>query len=316
MRLLVGIDLGSNSLRVIKVLCGGNRLEVLGFFEKTVRTAEGLEQSGRISTGAISRVIEALRECKSKLDVGKCEIVALCTQAFRVASNSKEVLEEILEHTGIAFRTISGELEAHLSLLGVCYALNLHLGVENTLALSKEVSFLAVDMGGASSEFVFYDGFLERFLAQSLPFGIVTCCEKYQSTENLEKSLGEILMPIVDFQKKAELEQYKPSFLIANSGTPTTLLAIKEGVKIADYTPSLSCVSTLQKQEIREILHHFLGLSLIEQESFVGKFKVDVVPFGAILFYHFMDTLGFEESLVVDCGIREGAILGRILGLV
>ncbi len=44
-------------------------------------------------------------------------------------------------------------------------------------------------------------------------------------------------------------------------------------------------------------------------------YKADVVPFGIALFTCFMEALGFQECLVVDEGLREGAVIAHTLGL-
>ncbi len=62
---MIAIDLGSNSLRVLEYDCNTSKQIVA--YEKVVKTADGLAQFGLINDDAITRVITAIKEMKSKV---------------------------------------------------------------------------------------------------------------------------------------------------------------------------------------------------------------------------------------------------------
>ena len=85
--------------------------------------------------------------------------------------------------------------------------------------------------------------------------------------------------------------------------------ALKMGLKSYDSKKVFGKV--LKVEDFKEELRKFETLSNEEKENLVGILKADVVPFGIMLFLFFMEILGFEECLIIDEGMREGAaILG------
>ena len=64
MKEYIGIDLGSNSLRCVRM---NKDFEVLGEYEETIRTAEGLEENKVIGEAALGRIIKALKKAKEVL---------------------------------------------------------------------------------------------------------------------------------------------------------------------------------------------------------------------------------------------------------
>ncbi len=307
----IGIDLGSNSLRAVKMEYEANtqRLTTLGMFEATVRTAEGLEQSGEISKEALHRIIENLLILRKTLAITpKDTIIALTTQAMRKAKNQKEILEILLKETGISFQVIDGITEAQITALAPKIALK---GFKNNPKYAKEC-FLLIDMGGASSEFIVCKD--SKDLAKSFEIGIVSAKERYKSIENLLVHKEEILNPIQAFLQECKECGAIPRFVVANSGTPTIVCAIKLGLEVYDSKRIFG--QELSLQDFFEVLNTFSSWSEEQQIERVGAFKSDVVPFGIALFTAFMESLGFTECLVIDEGLREGAIIGRIQGLI
>ena len=90
---MIAIDLGSNTLRVTQLDCQAGVFSAT--FEKIVKTADGLVQTGVISSEAIKRIIDAISEAKNKIDFSADKIYAVTTEAIRRASNSQAVLAQI-----------------------------------------------------------------------------------------------------------------------------------------------------------------------------------------------------------------------------
>ncbi|MCI5969124.1 phosphatase [Helicobacter sp.] len=309
---IIGIDLGSNSLRGVRMEVrdnGANKeFVVLKESDFTVRTAEGLEESGEICKAAVCRIIEGLLQMREVLGVSSADrVVALTTQAMRKARNKEEVLQEIFAKSGIRFRVINGEMEAKITTLAPKIALE-KLKVQNE-KYDKDC-FLLVDMGGASSEFIVCG--LEMELAKSFEIGIVSAKDRFKSAENLKACKDEFLMPIVAFVESCKGRGMIPKFLVANSGTPTLVCGFKLGLK--KYDSKAVFGKTLLRGDFVRVLQEFLRLNMESQIAIFGEFKADVVPFGIALFTCFMEALGFEECLVMDEGLREGAVIASVMG--
>ena len=164
MKNIIAIDLGSNSLRVLKMNCATK--ERLGAFHKTVKTADGLAKTGKINDEAIVRVVTALNEAKEELDFSDARVKAVTTEAIRQASNGLEVLISIKKQTGVSFEVIDGDTEAK-------YALR---AVQNRLEILGETpkSFMMVDIGGGSTEMLFYYGENQYFSKSFFCFSVST----------------------------------------------------------------------------------------------------------------------------------------------
>ncbi|MDE5603396.1 MAG: phosphatase [Helicobacter sp.] len=305
MKEYIGIDLGSNSLRCVRM---SEDLRVLGEYEETIRTAEGLEKNKVIGEAALERIIKALKKAKEVLNITQNdEVIALSTQALREAKNKDFILHSIKEATQIIFQVISGEEESFITSLAPQRAI---LRLSQKSLKYKQDCFLLIDMGGASSEFIFCTP--KGIFAKSFTIGIVSAKERYGSMENFLAHKQEIINPIKDFIEQNAKEGRIAKFLVANSGTPTSVCAMKLGLKVYDSKKIFGM--ELQRSDFEEQLQKFLSLCKQERESLWGVFKADVVPFGILLFLSFMEILGFMEVLVIDEGLREGAVIARAYG--
>ena len=308
---IIGIDLGSNSLRGVrmKVVDSKGRKEFIALkeYDCTVRTAEELEESGVICEQAVCRIINGLLKMKEVLEISSSDrVIALTTQAMRRAKNREEVLQEIFKKSGIRFRIINGEMEAKITALAPKLALE-KLRIQNSKY--DRDCFLLIDMGGASSEFIVCKNMESQNIefAKSFEIGIVSAKDRFKSVESLKEHKDVFLKEIVEFVESCKTKGMIPKFLVANSGTPTLVCAFKLGLK--KYDSKAVFGKSLLREDFDAMLRSFLKLNKEEQASLVGEFKADVVPFGVVLFTCFMEALGFKECLVIDEGLREGAVI-------
>ena len=65
--LYAALDLGTNSCRMLIARPKGNRFLVVDSYARNVRLGLDLETSGRLSSAAMGRAVEALRVCRRKL---------------------------------------------------------------------------------------------------------------------------------------------------------------------------------------------------------------------------------------------------------
>lgn len=119
------LDMGSNSLRMIIVRIGANRVtSVLNQVKQMVRLGEGAFETHRLQPEPMRRTVAALRGfagmCRS---YGVDDVVALATAAVRDAENGREFMDEVRRETGFDFTVISGREEARLICRGVSVAL-------------------------------------------------------------------------------------------------------------------------------------------------------------------------------------------------
>jgi len=297
---MVAIDLGSNSLRLLHYVC--ETKEVCFSFEKGVKTAEGLVESGEISPLATQRVIEALQEAIAQIEGFERErVVAYTTEAIRQAQNATHILEEIARHTGVRFEIISGDKEARLTELAVkmrLEALGLHYA-----------SYMQLDIGGASTEMSWVSP--QGVIRKSFPLGIVTVAESYPTQIALEEALSNLLLPMQAFVESLKIETIP--MLVATSGTPTTVASLYLGLSYATYDASKVNGCLLPHSALFEAMKTLFGMSEEEREEAVGVGRWELIVVGILLFEAFYRLLEVEVSVVIDDGLREGIALESCL---
>ena len=287
--MVIAIDLGSNSLRVLLYDCKNN--SSVGEFEKTVGTADGLKKSGNISDAAQDRVITALNEAKEKLNFDPLRAIAFTTQAMRVAKNSNAVLENIKKQTGISFSIIDGDREANLTLQAIKYALKRE-------AISNE-QFVALDIGGGSSELIIVDG--DDEYVKSFPFGIVTLSQSIQR----QKDFSSLVDAIHSYLKSLNIDLKNFTF-VSTAGTPTTIAAMMHNLSYKTYDKSIVNGTRVAMNNILDVQRYLKSLDEKELEIKVGTGRAHYIDTGIEIFKLFFTMLQKEESIVFDDGLREG----------
>jgi len=298
---VIAIDLGSNTVRVLEFDC--EAAKEISSYEKVVKTADGLAKYGLINTGAVTRVIEAIKEIQMKIDFSVHSVTAVTTEAIRRASNSDEVLEQIKKETGVSFSIITGEEEAKFTLLAV----------QNRLQKLKYASenFVLIDIGGGSTELIFH--YKNETISKSFPVGIVTIAQTYETLEKIQNILSQEMSEIQLFcdeivSKKGNVESF-----VATAGTPTTVAAMKLGLNYETYDASKINGTSLVIGELDFYLKKLLSMPFEEREVAVGTGRSDLIAAGILIYKQLYKLLGFESCIVIDDGLREGVALHRCL---
>ncbi len=298
----IGIDLGSNTLRAVKRECASGCF--VARFERIVRTADKLVETGRIGPEAQEWIVQALHEARKAIGFSDAEIRAVATEALRRASNAGEVLERLRAEEGVAFEVIDGEEEAHLTLLAVRTRLA-SLGEESD-------SFVCVDIGGGSTELIFVYG--ETVLSRSFRLGIVTLAQEAGSMESIGGRLDEAFAPIETFIEETFAKRGRPGRFVATAGTPTTIAALKRGMDYATYDPERINGTPLGREDLERQRHRLMEMDPQERARLVGVGREDLILAGIAIFDRFFDTLGYDETIVIDDGLREGVAIALCEG--
>ncbi|SHO80407.1 Exopolyphosphatase [hydrothermal vent metagenome] len=290
---MISIDLGSNSMRIIKFNC--QNYEVIKDFSRVVKIADGLSSSGRIKIESAQRVIDTINDAKEIIDFDD-KIYAVTTQALREASNSKEILEFIESESGVRFEIISGELEAKYTLLAVESRIN--------IISPNTKSFVLIDIGGGSTEIIFK--YQDRVVSKSFSVGIVTISQSYKNVDEVKENLPKLMSDMLEFTNDIYSKYGMVDKFIATAGTPTTIASLKCGLDYLSYDPLIVEGTTLN---IIELDRYSKELSLLDKASLikaVGSGRDEVIYTGVEIYKYLFEILRFEESVVVDFGLVEG----------
>ena len=292
--MVISIDLGSNTFRVALVKKGQNTFYNEQIYEKIVGAARGLNESGKIGLEAKNRLFVAIAEAKSKFDFAKFKCVAVATEAFRVASNSEEIFDEVREKFDINFHLIDGKAEAKLTFLGVQNAFK-RLGLDE--------KFSIVDIGGASSE-IGEDGNFRSF-----KFGIITFFEKFKNLKLLEQNAK-----ICTKEARAFLGSLDNKFITLTSGVPTSIAALKLGLNYENYDAKKINGLELKMSDFDHFISELLKLDEAAANVAVGKDRKFPLIAGTLLL---KELLSGQEAkfIVIDDGLREGVGAAYLQGL-
>jgi len=299
---LAGIDIGTLTCRLlIADLLPGGRLKELHSERRILRLGEGVDRTGRLKPEALERVIQCLKTWRAAIDgyqVDGCAVVA--TSAVRDAANRDEFLQRVRREAGFEVEIILGDEEARRTLLGI--RSGLPAGVTDLLAL---------DIGGGSTEFIL-DRPGRQPVVRSIDIGVVRLCERVLHSDpptNEEVRQARAWMTRETSGAFAGMGDYQAATFVGTAGTITSLAAmaqklpVYESARIHNYRLGLETVQDLERQLLSRTKAARIGLPGLE------KGREEVIAAGAIILRTIMETLGENECLVSDLGLREGVLI-------
>jgi len=294
---MISIDLGSNTFRCITYDC---KKRTFGSdFERIVKTADKMHESGRISDKAVERILEAIKEADRQFDFKAHCVRAVTTAAMRMARNAQDVLKRLSAEGGIDFQIIDADREAYFSVTSVKHRLR-------QLNISAN-SFVLVDMGGGSTEVIFVSE--GKVHTQSFPIGIVTVAQQCETPNDVRTLLSTLLIPVKNYVRDYYQQNKKPQTFINTAGTPTTIAAFLQGMTYQTYDVSKINGYILTQAACQKALE---GLILLDEETraaYVGVGRETLIVAGVVIVQMFYELLGFDESIVIDDGVREGVAI-------
>lgn len=296
--IFISCDLGSNSFRVL--IYDFTKDEAIGDFETTVGTADGLKQTGNISTEALNRIVKAINQSIEKLQYNPKDAIAVTTSAMRQAKNSSYILQQIQKETGISFTIISGDEEAQLTLLGLQYSLKKERFNSENIIL--------VDIGGGSTEIVFVKDNIPIY--QSFEVGIVTLTQSLNKKDILTQFAKDIQNHINSLSFDIDSLQ-----LIATAGTPTTIAALKHNLNYKTYDKTIINGTKVYVKDLDYYKNYLQSISLDEAEILTGTNRLQYIGSGIDIFKLIYTVLKKEFSIVFDEGLREGIVVDKFLSL-
>lgn len=294
---IIAIDLGSNTCRAIEYHVKSG--EFGRDFERIVKTADRIHETGKISAAAVDRVVEALKEADAQLSFKDAQVIAVATAAMRMASNSDAVLRTIERETGVLFDIIDADAEAHYTMTAVRKRLS-------TLGIPGH-SLAMIDVGGGSSEVIFYHH--EERISHSFPIGIVTIAQQCETPEDVEWHLETLMTPVREFAQDFYAIHGPVDTFVATAGTPTTIAAFVQGMTYADYDPQKINGFKLHVDECEIALRDLQRMDEKMRSYFVGVGRESLIVAGVVIVQAFYRALGFSEAIVIDDGVREGVAI-------
>jgi exopolyphosphatase/guanosine-5'-triphosphate,3'-diphosphate pyrophosphatase len=249
----------------------------------------------------MDRVIHCLQDWRNVINSYHVEASSIvATSAVRDATNRAGFLERVKREAGFDVEVISGEEEARRTLLGIRSGLPV-----------GAMDILALDIGGGSAEFIL-DRQGQKPIIRSIDIGVVRLCERLlrhdpptdeEVRQAREWGAREAKAAV------AGMSNYQQATFVGTAGTITSLAAMAQ--KLPTYEPARIHNYRLKLETIRELEQTLLSRTKAERIGLPGleKNREEVIAAGAIIIRTIMVTLGQQECLVSDLGLREGVLI-------
>lgn len=291
-----GIDIGSNSVRLLIAEVADNKIENIIHQEKaTTRLASNISITGCLGEEQFKLTIDVLKNFKKAIDeYNVSKVMAVATSAVREAKNGIDFIKEASK-AGINISIISGSEEGLLEYNGVCAGLD----IKNNPVI--------VDVGGGSTEII-YKQDNGNINAESFKIGVVKMADMFDFAKTTTENIEPCMKYVHDYFKKVTIPNNIEQF-IATAGTATTMAAIDLGMKEYDWQKINGYV--IKKDRIKEILYNTAKIPYEERINIVGmdKGREDLIIPGALIFLEILEKTNLQNITVSDFGLREGAVV-------
>jgi exopolyphosphatase/guanosine-5'-triphosphate,3'-diphosphate pyrophosphatase len=309
---IASIDLGSHTARFL--VCKIFEPPVL--FRPVARKrfytnlADGFnsEDKGVIKSDSFKKAVNAIDSfIKMAEEYSVKKIVGAATGVFRRAENSKDLLNEIRERTGVEIKTVSGEEEAALTLKGIFHALGL-----------SDYPDVFFDLGGSTTEFVYKTG--NKIEIISLPIGAFVLSDMFfkhdPPSEDEISMLKHYVSDIINENIGAIFNCSEDFTLIGSGGTVTSLAAIMMNLDKKDVAPDTINGSLLAQDEIKEIYNNIYQLPLTERLKIknIDEGRAKVILAGTLAVLSIIEFFKANNLTVSYSDILEGLILSYLEG--
>ncbi len=283
-----GIDIGSNAVRLlIKCLNEPGSTELLSKVQLVrvpLRLGEEAFTEGRISKKKGKQLVSLMKAYKELMEIYEVEAFRACaTSAMRDAANGPELVEKILEKTGINIEIIEGREEARL----------ISADLMRTLSGKNDATFLYVDVGGGSTELnIVHEG--ELIDSRSFNLGTIRQISGMVRDEEREA--------FVTYLK--ELSKKHPKLhLVGTGGNINKLLRLGAPAERAN-------INVLPVESLRQVAERLRPLTP-EERMLLFRLKPDraevIVP-AADIFLTVASITSSTEIIVPTKGLADGIV--------
>lgn len=291
-----GIDIGSNSIRMIIAEVENNKIKNIIYQEKaTTRLATNINKTGILAEEPFNKSIDVLAGFKKTLDkYNITKIKTVATSAVREARNGEEFIKTA-KNAGIEISIISGKEEGMLEYIGVCSGFD------------TGSHPLILDVGGGSSEIIYMQENNELY-TESHKIGVVKMADMFDFQNSSAEILEKCRTYIKEFFKDVTIPNNIQSF-ITTAGTATTLAAID--MEMTEYDFNKVNGYKISKEKVIEILNKVYSTPYNKRLKIKGmdKGREDLIIPGILIILEILSKTSINIITVSDFGLREGAVV-------
>jgi exopolyphosphatase/pppGpp-phosphohydrolase len=287
------IDIGSNSIKMtVGRQLPGDGFEQIDWASEVVRLGQGIDENGRLSDDRIEAAMKTLdRFAEHARGLGARELVAVATEATRVAENGLAFLDRVRRETGIDVRIVDGQEEAALTFRGL------------TTTADVSGNVVVADIGGGSTELIVAaDGAMVSSL--SIPLG------SGRLTERQIRSDPPTLEELANSEREAEAA--------IESAAKAISLPVGDGVRLIVVGGTGEFMARLVPDEAaidRDVARAVIGkmavLTAAELADAIEapEARARVLPAGVTIVAAIANRVSAERIEIARSGIRAGLLL-------
>jgi len=280
---IAAIDIGSNAARLLIVDVIVNKQNVAEFNKVDIirlplRLGFDVFENGKVSQLKMEKVVEAMQVFQSLLVFYEVKHLKVCaTSAMRDAQNAHEIIKKVEHQTGIKIDIISGDEEAVL--------VNENHIAEN---MDKEHGYLYVNVGGGSTDVIFYENGKLRY-KKSFDVGTIRL---------LKNLVTEAYWNNLKAELKANVKSNLPLVAIGSGGNINKIFSLskkKEGKPLS--------LDLLKK--------YYADLNIISVEERIHRYKfrqdrADVIVPALQIYIRLMTWANIKDIYIPRIGLVDG----------
>jgi exopolyphosphatase/guanosine-5'-triphosphate,3'-diphosphate pyrophosphatase len=144
---------------------------------------------------------------------------------------------------------------------------------------------------------------------KSFPIGIVTITQSFHSLLEISHAIPALMKSMRLFCQDVYTKYGKAQKFIAIAGTPTTIASMKHGFTYKTYNANKIHGTVLTHNDLVHQLERLLSMEIAERKEIVGVGREELISSGVLIYEELYNIGGFNESIVIDDGVREGVVL-------
>jgi exopolyphosphatase/guanosine-5'-triphosphate,3'-diphosphate pyrophosphatase len=283
------VDLGSTSVHHLVAAIDDHRLEVLVDESSFLGLGAAADERGLLGAAGREELVDTLAGYAwTARTHGARDLTFIATEPLRRLADDARIVGEVDAGTGVPVHVLGHEEEALLTLLGV------------TGGAPVERDLLLVDIGGGSSEFAFV-GPDRRAEVVGLRIGAAALSRRWVTSDPPDAAALAALRRAAD-DALAGAPSWAPLDIVLVGGTATNLARVageqapRPTFRWADLDALDRRIATTPADEIAAA-------------HGIRPARAAILAAGAAIVQAVADRFGAIELIVVDSGIREGALI-------